>query len=375
MNTSTQRPSRRFGALALAAVLGVGGALAVAAPANADTGTWLAGGTSGATLSAPNVVTTGGSIHLEGSGWLDGTNDSGADGSWVAVKLGAAGGGGESGILTTEPAAGPFTYPGQTSGWPLIWSGAIADDSGSFSIDVPFPTVENTNSVFTTPWAVGETHHLQLLTGSIKPTGDTPRSVYVTFTITADAVIVLATNGGRGAPADQTTITVASSAANTFAPSESLSATVDGIATAWTAGGTASATGTLANSTLVLRPRHAAGGPAHRHGDRRHHGHTHAHGHDHAGGHLLRTHPGGDRHTDACEPSHRIIRGVGIVRGRRILGSACHGERQRISDDLVHDSGGRHARHLPRHSHAGRPGRELQPDEPEDLSQPGAGRR
>ncbi|MFT3889136.1 MAG: hypothetical protein QM713_13360 [Arachnia sp.] len=243
----------RLTAAGLAAALGLTTLGAI--PAFADNGTWLVGGTSGATISVADAVIAGDTIHLEGTGWLDGTDDSDADGSWIAVKLGA-GGGVEPATLTTEPAAGQFTFPGATTGTPLTWSGIVADDDGDFSVDVPFPTSSNTSPALAEEWAPGTTHHLQLLTGSVKPTGDTPRSVYVTFTVAADTLNVTAASGGRGVPAGQVTITV-TAADGTFAPSEALTAKVDGADAAWATGGTATEAGGLASargatSTLVF---------------------------------------------------------------------------------------------------------------------------
>lgn len=240
----------RVTAAVLAGALGLSTLSVV--PAFADTGTWLNGGDSGATISVADAVIAGDAIHLEGSGWLDGTDDSDADGSWIAVKLGAAAGV-EPDLLTVEPASGRFTFPGAGSGTPAIWSGIVADDDGDFSVDIPFPTASNTNPALATEWAPGTTHHLQLLTGSMKPGGDTPRSVYVTFTISADTLAVTAAAGGRGAPAGQVTITVAAGA-GTFAANEALTAKVDGEPAAWSTGGTASATGALSSTTIVYAP-------------------------------------------------------------------------------------------------------------------------
>ncbi|MGC3953192.1 MAG: Ig-like domain repeat protein [Propionicimonas sp.] len=255
---SLRTPARRgrITAAMLAATLGAS-ALATA-PAFADTGTWLNGGNTGATISVADAVIAGDAIHLEGSGWLDNQADGDANGSWIAIKLGAATGV-EAGPLTTEPAEGQFTFPGAGGGTPAIWSGVIADDDGDFSIDVPFPTAGNTKPALDPEWAPGTTHHLQLLTGSLKPGGDTPRSVYLTFTVSADTLNVTATAGGRGAPAGQVTINVSASAGR-FAADEPLTAKVDGQSTPWTAGGTASATGALTGTTIVYAPGTLAAG-------------------------------------------------------------------------------------------------------------------
>ncbi|GAA5030732.1 hypothetical protein ACFQRL_11100 [Microbacterium fluvii] len=249
MNTTLRRRGR---ITAIAVTCAVGLTALTAVPASADTGTWLNGGATGATVGVADAVIVGDSIRLEGSGWTDGTDDSDADGSWIAVKLGAAGGV-EADVLTTEPAAGKFVFPGAGSGTAAIWSGIVADDDGDFSVDIPFPTATNTSPALATAWAVGTTHHLQLLTGSMKAGGDVPRSVYVTFTVTGDTLAVTSGAGGRGAAAGTVVLTFAG-AAGTFAANEALTAKVDGVDTAWTTGGTASATGALTSTTISYAP-------------------------------------------------------------------------------------------------------------------------
>ena len=245
---------RRTGRVSAAGIVAALGLTALASsPALADTGTWVVGAGGSATVSVADAVIEGNAIHLEGTGWTDGNDDSDADGSWIGVKLGAAGGV-ESDILTTEPASGKFVFPGTTSGTAAIWTGIIADDNGDFSVDIPFPTASNTSPALATAWAPGTTHHLQLLTGSVKPGGDTPRSVYVTFTVSAENLTVTAAAGGRGAPAGQVTITVASGDGR-FAIGETLTVKVDGVEKAWSNGGTVTDTGAIAkSSTLVFAP-------------------------------------------------------------------------------------------------------------------------
>lgn len=253
--STTLRRTGRATALGVVAALGLS-ALAVS-PALADTGTWVVGGSgsvgnNGETVSVADAVIEGNAIHLEGTGWLDGKADSESNGSWIGVKLGAVGVEGDN--LTSEPAGGKFVFPGASSGSGNIWSGIVAEDDGSFSADIPFPTIATTtNPALAAEWTAGTTHHLQLLTGSLKPGGDTPRSVYVTFTISAENLTVTAASGGRGAPAGQVTLT-ATSGEGRFAPNEALIAAVDGNAVAWASGGTADASGTLGRSTLVFAP-------------------------------------------------------------------------------------------------------------------------
>lgn len=225
MSTTTSRLARRSAGALVASALSLS-ALAVISPAHADTGTWLAGGGSGAALTAVDAVAVGNTIHIEGTGWTDGTDDSDADGSWIGIKLGAAASGGESGILTTEPAAGKFAFPSPVGAFAQIWYGVVADDDGSFSVDVPFPTAANTSPALATEWATGTTHHLQLLTGSTKPTGDQARSTYVTFTVGAGLA-----SSATAAADDKVTVKLSG---GTFPAGEVLSVKQGGAARQWT---------------------------------------------------------------------------------------------------------------------------------------------
>lgn len=173
MSTTTQRRTRRrsiaglvAGATALSAVgLGVLGA----GPANADTVT----ASDGATATVSDVVATGNAIHIDGTGWKHPSNGTG---STIGIKLGDA--------LTTEPASGPVTNPatGQPATGLGLWAAVEAEDDGSFSADITFPTPTNTNPALPSAWAVGTTHTLRLLSGSME-SGDQPRSVLLTFTV------------------------------------------------------------------------------------------------------------------------------------------------------------------------------------------------
>ena len=74
-------------------------------------------------------------------------------------------------------------------------------------------------------WAAGTTHKLYLLTGSMED-DDTARMVQLTFQVSAGPAVT-ATTGGRGAAADQVTLTATAPTAY-FEANENVSATVDG---------------------------------------------------------------------------------------------------------------------------------------------------
>ncbi|MFT3855493.1 MAG: hypothetical protein QM733_22605 [Ilumatobacteraceae bacterium] len=247
MFTSLLRRRRSAAAAVVTAALGM--AAFAASPASADSGTWLVGGDAGETVGVADAVIVDNTIHIEGDGWTDGKADSDANGSWIAIKLGAAGSGGEAGILTTEPAAGQFVFPGTTSGVSSIWYGAIADDSGHFSVDVPFPTAGNTSPALAQAWAAGETHHLHLLTGSMKPTGDRARSMYLTFTIAAPATLPTLAAAAVNYSANSAAAALTGSG---FTAGTVLSATLDGTAVNLRSGnsGTGSSTYTVTGTTV-----------------------------------------------------------------------------------------------------------------------------
>lgn len=115
------------------------------------------------------TVAHGEPIHLEGSGFFH-PDDSG---STIAIKLDSA---------AAQPAAGPVTNP--VNGQPLKGAYAIAqaDNQGAWSIDLPFPTAKNVNDA-SFAWGVGDTHHLRLLTGSLKP-GDAGRTIAIKVKVT-----------------------------------------------------------------------------------------------------------------------------------------------------------------------------------------------
>ncbi|WP_051681740.1 hypothetical protein [Cellulomonas sp. HZM] len=181
--------------------------------AHADTVT----ASDGASATVADVVSSGNAIHLEGSGWT--TTPTSHNGSTIGVKLGDA--------LTTEPKSGPVTNPatGTSADAFDIWAAIEAEDDGTFSADIPFPTPDNTAPALETAWAVGSTHTLRLLTGSLE-NGDTPRSVLLTFTIGA-GLVSSATTAADG----QVTVSFSGGA---FPAGEVLSVAQGGTARQWT---------------------------------------------------------------------------------------------------------------------------------------------
>jgi len=195
--------ARRTVGLCAAVVVGLGSlTLGAVAPASADTGTAV----DGATATVSDVVLSNSAIHLEGTGWT--TAPGSGVGSTIAVKLGDA--------LTTEPASGPVINPatGTSADDFNIWDAIQANDDGTFSADITFPTPDNTNPALASPWAVGTTHTLRLLTGSMR-SGDTGRSVLLTFTV-GEGLVASATTATTGV------VTVSVSGGN-FTPGEVLS--------------------------------------------------------------------------------------------------------------------------------------------------------
>lgn len=242
---------RRIGAGALAMALSVG--VLASQPASAATGT-----VGGASATAADTVVTGTAIHVEGTGWTH----PGGGGSVIGVKL-------DSGM--TEPASGPVTNP--ATGSPAtgfgVWAAIQADADGSFSADLDFPTAANSNPAITpSAWAVGTTHHLRLLTGSLK-SGDTPRSLQLDFQVvaapTAPTVTATATTAATGATAGQVTVAVSGAG---FSEGDALTVNRNGTQLQWTSGRpatsydtfTVSAAGTL-SANVVFAPGVLAAGP------------------------------------------------------------------------------------------------------------------
>ena len=238
MSTTFSRRAGRTAAAAVAASLGLT-ALAVS-PVHADTQTHAA---TGATATVADTVVAGQSIHLEGTGWTGGNNP--ADGSTIAVKLGSQGA--EAGMLGTEPATGAVVNPGTgTSADDFdVWAAIEAKADGSFSADIPFPTIANTKPALSAEWAPGSTHTLTLLSGSLE-SGDTGRGVKLTFKVSGNATTA-ATSARGGAVSVSLS---ADYADGTFKPGEKVSARVNGVdyplATA------ATATGALASRSAAI---------------------------------------------------------------------------------------------------------------------------
>ncbi|OJU86290.1 MAG: hypothetical protein BGO11_02675 [Solirubrobacterales bacterium 70-9] len=221
---------------------------AAISPACADTVT--AG--DGATATVADIVAGGSAIHIEGTGWTHPTNGTG---STIGVKLGDA--------VTTEPASGPVINPatGTSADEFDVWDAVEAEDDGTFSADIPFPTATNTNPALASPWAVGTTHTLRLLTGSME-SGDTPRSVLLTFTI-GEGLVSTATT----ATDDKVTVTFSG---GTFPAGEVLSVKHDSTPLQWSVKNgrqtelkdtiTAGSTGTI-SASVVLAAGVAPAGP------------------------------------------------------------------------------------------------------------------
>jgi len=214
--------------------------------AHADT---QSSGTASATVA--DVVSVGHAIHIEGTGWT--TAPGSGNGSTIGVKLGDA--------LTTEPASGPVTNPfnGTSADAFDIWAAIEAENDGTFSADIAFPTPANTNPVLDPAWAVGTTHSLRLLTGSLE-TGDTPRSVLLTFTV-GDGLISSATTAADG----KVTVTFSG---GSFPVGEVLSVAQGATARQWTSTGrtpvttdtyTVPANGTLATTVVIPAGQATAG--------------------------------------------------------------------------------------------------------------------
>lgn len=170
-----RRPRRRaaatrLGVATIACAVGISGLVGLAGPASADT----ASSADGATATVIDAVAVNGAIHVSGTGWT-----AASGGSVIAVKLDGG---------STAPVAGPPTNPatGQPTDPSLgIWAAIGAESNGAFSADLTFPTPTNSSpAVDAAAWGVGTTHTLRLLTGVLK-SGDTARSVLLTFTVSS----------------------------------------------------------------------------------------------------------------------------------------------------------------------------------------------
>jgi|GEM_PF-825476 len=207
----SRRAGRSAAALVASAVTLSAINLVTAGAAHADTQS----AADGATATVADVVSSGSAIHISGTGW----QTAAGDGSTIAVKLGDA--------LATEPKSGPVTNPatGTSADAFDIWAAVEAEDDGTFSADIPFPTPDNTNPALPSAWTVGSTHTLRLLTGSME-SGDKPRGLLLTFTVGA-GLVSSATTAATGA------VTVAFSG-GVFPVGEVLSVKQGDVARQWT---------------------------------------------------------------------------------------------------------------------------------------------
>jgi len=119
--------------------------------------------------SVPQSVAVGSLIHVSGTGWKVAD---GSAGSVVAFKLD------DGGVSTTRSITNPVT--GAVQGNKTIYGIVQASAGGAWSADLPFPTSDNSSA----SWAVGETHKITMLTGSLI-TGDKVRSESAQFTVVA----------------------------------------------------------------------------------------------------------------------------------------------------------------------------------------------
>jgi hypothetical protein len=154
-------------AVATASIVGI--PTLAATMAYADTAT--AG--DGAKVTVADLTLEGNAIHVEGTGW----KYPGGAGSTIGVKLDGK---------NIEPIGGAPTNP--NTGAPAtggVWAVVQANEDGTFSADITFPTTANTKPTLVDSWAPGTAHGLRFLTGSLKP-NDQPRSALANFTVAAN---------------------------------------------------------------------------------------------------------------------------------------------------------------------------------------------
>lgn len=127
-------------------------------------------GAGGTVFYVPATVTPGEPIRVSGTGWQTAAGDAG---SVIALKL-------DAGAVSTKlEVRHPVTDAVQ--GNKTIIAIAAAEANGDWEIDLPFPTLDNSNAA----WAAGQTHGVQLLTGSLTD-GDVRRTEVASFTVVAD---------------------------------------------------------------------------------------------------------------------------------------------------------------------------------------------
>jgi len=119
--------------------------------------------------SVPTTVQEGQKIELSGTGWV---NRDKSRGSVIAVLLD------DGGVTTTRDVVNPET--GKVSTDKRLQAIVSANSDGTWSADIPYPTKDNSSA----DWAVGESHSVRLLTGSLL-SGDMGRTLSANFTITA----------------------------------------------------------------------------------------------------------------------------------------------------------------------------------------------
>ncbi|MFT4227991.1 hypothetical protein [Micropruina sp.] len=134
-----------------------------------------------ATIEAPATVKVGEPIVVSGKGWLH-PNGSG---SVIGVFLDAKVSGDPNTVYTKRDVINPLTGLVSTDKRQQAVIQAAAD--GSWTATIPYPTAANARLLdgSWTEWAVGSSHQIRFLTGSLLG-GDTVRSVPADFTITGD---------------------------------------------------------------------------------------------------------------------------------------------------------------------------------------------
>ncbi|QXT64154.1 hypothetical protein [Tessaracoccus palaemonis] len=240
-----QLPSRRAGAgrslTRWTAALAVSSLCiaSIAMPASAATGT----AADGATVTAPDSVVTGQTIHVEGSGF-EAPATLGDVGSVLGIKL-------DDGPLSPVTApVNPSTGIANAGVYAIVQ----ADADGNWEADLPFPTAANTEAADRfdpAAWAVGTTHNVRVLTGSLL-SGDQPRTVSVSFTVEAAPVVAALTataaNSTRSNTLGQVTISLSG---QSFTAGDDLSVTVDGAPATWSTKPTVAADGTFSGGRVI----------------------------------------------------------------------------------------------------------------------------
>ena len=122
----------------------------------------------GETYYVAESIEAGDPIRISGKGWK---NTAGDAGSIIAIKL-------DDGAVSTKlEVKHPVT--GVVQGNKTIYGIAQANADGEWAVELPWPTLENSDAEF----KPGETHAVRLLTGSLL-TGDKPRTAAASFTVT-----------------------------------------------------------------------------------------------------------------------------------------------------------------------------------------------